>query len=380
MTVSEALAPMTCRSCRALGAPADVALDLGSAPAADYFPTLNDPLPDPVHPLSMWCCPVCRLAQLTDDQTNTSEPRAIEPQALRLQAEEAVSALAASGLLKDRNTVSEFGSPHGGSWLGLFTDRSFTSVLDETPVDIVIDSFGLMHEPDQRTAVGRRLSRLKAGGVLIVQFHSLEAIVRQRQWNALRHGHFAYFSLTSLLPLLSGAGLVPLRAWEFDLYGKTVMLAAGRAQDHRAQTQVVVEHDSSVEDIVQREATMGLTQADTLRSLQDGADRETTELGDAVRTRAKAGKRIYAYGAASRAVALLSRAGLTATELMAVADASPGKQGRLMPGSRIPIISPQELVAADPDEVLLLLPDLLIELSAALPQLAGRWRMPPFAD
>lgn len=374
MTESPALAPMTCRSCRALGTPADVVLDLASAPAADYFPTPDDPLPDPVHPLSMWCCPNCGLAQLTDDETNTSEPRAIEPQALRLQAEEAVSALAAGGLLGGRGTVSEFGSPHGGSWLGLFSDRGVRTVLDQRPVDIVVDSFGLMHEPDQRTAARLRADRLTPHGVLIVQFHSLEAIVRERQWNALRHGHFAYFSLSALLPLLSGAGLVPQRAWEFDLYGLTVMLAAGRADQQSSPP------DRSIDDLLRREAAMGLTHADTLRTLQMGADRETTELGDAVRTRAAAGRRIYAYGAASRAVALLSRAGLTEQELIAVADASPGKQGRVMPETRIPIISPGELVAADPDEVLLLLPDLLAELSAALPQLAGRWRVPPYAD
>ena len=44
-----------------------------------------------------------------------------------------------------------------------------------------------------------------------------------------------------------------------------------------------------------------------------------------------------------------------------------------MPGTDVPIIAPEDLLAADPDCVLLTLPDLLAEVSAAYPQLAGRW-------
>ena len=58
--------------------------------------------------------------------------------------------------------------------------------------------------------------------------------------------------------------------------------------------------------------------------------------------------------------------------ILAVGDASPAKQGRCMPGSRVPVISPEALVAADPAEVLLLLPDLHDELLATHPSLAGR--------
>lgn len=354
-------------------------LDLGAAPAADYFPLSIDPLPDPVFALSMWCCPECGLAQLTEDESNISEPRAVEPRALRLQAEQAVQTLASAGLLDGRRTVSEFGSPHGGSWLSLFADRGLRPVDDASPVDIVIDSFGLMHEADQRIAARARADRLRSNGLLVVQFHSLEAIVRDRQWNALRHGHYAYFSLSSLLPLLASAGLASWSAWEFDLYGKTVMVTVGRTDSRPSREHSHPDH-YVIEEIRRREAQLNLTNAAALRSLQVGADHETEQLGVAVRSRARAGRRIYAYGAASRAVALLSRAGLTDQDLLAVADASPAKQGRTMPGTRIPIITPQNLVDADPDEVLLLLPDLMPELLAALPQLKGRWKLPPYAD
>jgi hypothetical protein len=371
---------MTCRACRAPGQAGDVVLDLGLAPAADYFPLPTDPLPDPAFDLSMWCCPACGLAQLTVDESDTSEPRAVEPEALRLQANDAVSALAAAGLLAGRRTVGEFGSPHGGSWLNLFADQGLDPVSPDAVADVVVDSFGLMHAPDQRAAIHERVEMLSDSGVLVLQFHSVEAIVGERQWNALRHGHFAYYSLSSLIPLLASVGLTPDRAWEFDLYGKTVMVTATRSAAGSAHPPAGGRQDPTVQVILKREAELSLTQPDSLRTLQSGADLETTQLGNAIRAKAKKGRRVFAYGAASRAVALLSRAGLTAQELLAVGDASPSKHGRTMPGTRIPIIGPQELVSADPDEVLLLLPDLLPELLQSLPQLAGRWKLPPYAS
>jgi hypothetical protein len=83
----------------------------------------------------------------------------------------------------------------------------------------------------------------------------------------------------------------------------------------------------------------------------------------------RAGRRVYGYCAASRAVALLRVAGLDASLLAAVADASPAKHGRRMPGTDIPIVAPDELVVARPDVVLLFVSDLLDEVRAALPQI-----------
>jgi hypothetical protein len=78
---------------------------------------------------------------------------------------------------------------------------------------------------------------------------------------------------------------------------------------------------------------------------------------------------VYGYCAASRAVALLRVAGLSTELLTAVADASPEKHGRRMPGTDIPIIPPAALVAARPDVVLLFVSDLMAEVRDALPEI-----------
>jgi hypothetical protein len=335
-------------------------LDLGCVPAQDFFPEASDPVAseESSHPLAMDLCTDCGLAQLADDDTVTDEPRAVEPQALRSQAVDAVSRVAAAQLLHG-STVREFGSPHGGSWLPLLAGRGF----EEAEVaDVVLDSFGLMHEPDQQSAFERRAAATAADGVLLLQYHSLATIVGKSQWNSLRHGHYAYYSTTALLGLLDQAGMSAIDAWEFDLYGGTVLVAAKHGY---------VTPPASVRGILAGE--LAITDPTAVGKLQHAANTHRRALRDWLEQEAAQGHRVFAYGAASRAVALFALAGVTRRLVAAVADASGAKQGRRMPGTDVPIIAPSELVAAEPDYVLLTLPDLLEEVAAAYPELTGRW-------
>ena len=116
-----------------------------------------------------------------------------------------------------------------------------------------------------------------------------------------------------------------------------------------------------------------MTDPAAVARLQDAADGQADALRSYLEKQRDAGRRVFAYGAASRAVALFALAGLDHRLIGAVADASEAKQGRRMPGTDITIISPGELVAAEPDEVVLTLSDLLPEVAARLPELSGRW-------
>jgi hypothetical protein len=346
----------TCRGCAATKL--HPVLDLGLVPAADHFPLAETPLPEQesTHPLRMDLCSECGLAQLADDDTETEEPRGIEPLALRLQAADAVQRLTSAGWLRG-TTIREFGSPHGGSWLPLLTD------FEPAPTaEIVLDCFGIMHDADQREAFRIRSAATAPGGVLLLQFHSLLTIVAQGQWNALRHGHFGYYSLTALRRLLAGVGMSVAASWEFDLYGGTVLTAAVHGD---------AEPDPSTAAILERERRFGITEPSVVAQLGRGARAQSAALRSWLESTPS---RVYAYGASSRAVALFCLAGLDRRLLAGVADASPAKQGRRMPGTDIPIIAAETLEAVAPDEILLTVPDILGEVSQRFPGLQGRWR------
>lgn len=358
------------RGCRACGSSVlHRVLDLGTVPAADHFPAATAPV-DPAeasHRLVMELCDVCGLAQLADDDTQAEEPRGVEPVALRDQARAAVGAVGDAGWLRGA-TVREFGSPHGGSWLALMADRGF-GVTSAAPADVVLDSFGAMHEPDQRAAFAERAAATAPDGVLMLQYHSLGTIVRDGQWNALRHGHFAYYSLPALERLLAGAGMRAVAAWEYPLYGGTVLIAAVHADDPRELPSAPGR--ARLETVRRREAD--LVHPEQVGALQAAADGHVRALRDRLAAERAASHRIYAYGAASRAVALFSLARLDAGLVAGVADASPEKQQRRMPGTDIPIISPDALSSAEVSGVLLTVPDLLEEVAAELPALEGKW-------
>lgn len=358
-------------ACRACGGRAgNTVLDLGDQPACDHFPPEEDPGPDATYPLQMWQCTACGLAQLVADRTVPEEPRGIEPTALVRQSVDAVDRLAAAGWLPAEATVAEYGSPHGGSWLGLLAERGLVVVDDHDAADVVLDCFGLMHWPDQAAAMSDRAGRVAEGGVLLVQYHALAAIVRQGQWNMLRAGHYAYYSTHALVHMLSAVGFRPRTALRFDLYGGTVLLAATRGSESRDGP------DDSVTELLNEENMLSIEDPKVVGRLQDAATSSSARLHSWLTDERAAGRTVLGYGAASRAVAQLCHAGVDSSLLAAVGDASPAKWGRRMPGTDIPVVEPEKIVSAAPDAVLLLLPDLMDEVRERLPGVEasdGRW-------
>ncbi len=345
-------------------------LDLGKHPACDHFPGCDDPGPDPGYPLQMWLCSSCGLAQLVGEPIAAEEPRGVEPEALVAQAADAVERLAVSGWLAGRTRVVEFPSPHGGSWLGLLADRGVAPVGADGPADLVVDSFGMMHDPDQGAALAARAARVAPEGVLLLQYHSLNTIVRLGQWNALRHGHYAYYSTSALVGMLEANGFSARTAWHFDLYGGTVLLAASRDPDSP------VAPDGSVHALLSDDARLGVRDPAIVGSLQGHAEAHARGLREWLLEQRAAGRSVVGYGAASRAIALLCGAGVDRGLLPAIVDTSPAKLGLRMPGTDIPIIGPAELATHPPHSVLLFVPDLLTEVRRSFPEVedsGGEW-------
>jgi hypothetical protein len=354
-----------CRACReSVG---HVVLDLGEQPACDYFPRSDDPGPDPVYPLQMWLCSSCGLAQLLADPTVPEEPRGTEPAALVSQAADAVQRVAAAGWLPERGVVAEYGSPHGGSWLELLAARGLTPAGHDGRADVIVDCFGMMHAADQREALAERAARMAPGGVLLLHYHALSTIIGCGQWNALRHGHYAYYSTTALTEMLAAAGLIPRTAWPFELYGGTVLLAATKDGDGP---------DDVIRSMLAEDAGIGVRDPAAFAGLQQDIQAHAKALRDWLAAGRSAGKTVVGYGAASRAVALLCQAHVDRDLLPVVIDASPAKDGLRMPGTDIPVAGPAQLAARRPDAVLLFVPDLLAEVRDAYPEVetaGGRW-------
>ncbi len=354
---------IVCRFCRS--SDGALVLDLGAQPSSEFFPPVTDPGPDARFVLRLWLCAACGLAQLADDDVVPEDALGDEPAALTEQRRDAVEALVKAGVLPASGPVVEFPSPHGGTWVDLLAEHGLHSGTGGEPAAVVVDGcFGVMHETDQRAALQARADALAPDGVLVVQYHSLAAILAGSQWNAVRSGHYAYYSTPAMVDMLAAVGLTATSAQRFDLYGGTVAVTASRGGTA----------DPSVREICDAERAVGVLRADAFADLQDSVRRTADGLRDRLAQLAAQGRRVYGYSAASRAVALLSLAGANAGVLAGVADASASKQGKRMPGTDVPIVGTDALVAAEPDVVLLFVSDLMDEVRRALPQIpAAAW-------
>jgi len=194
--------------------------------------------------------------------------------------------------------------------------------------------------------------------------------------------------------MLAAQGCRPIAGWRFDLYGGTVLLAASRAADDRTgpsgpagpagpddRTGASGPDDRTgpadvVAELLADEASAGVRDPAVLRGLEARAHATATNLRDWLSAQRAAGRRVLGYGAASRAVALLGKAGVDRQLLPAIADASSAKHGLRMPGSDIPVVSPAQIASAPPDFVLLFVSDLRAEVTAAYPEVeasGGTW-------
>lgn len=349
-----AVAVEACRSCRETGL-VNV-LDLGEQPASDYFPPSTDPGPDPKWPLGLLLCRTCGLVQLDHVSPAPEPPRAVESATMIKHADEVAGRVLERAGLGSGGTVREFASHHGGSWIGGLRRRGCT-VEPNDPAQLVIDNHSLIHDEDLASAVAERVSALSTDGVLAIEFHHILEQVDGAQFDTVRHGHPVYLSLHAWQYACAQQGLSLVDVWQEPVYGGCLVALARRGRR---------EASDSVRSILALEQAANLMSADGYTEVQSRMSQVCHDLREYLQTARDEQRKVLAYGAGSKSCTLLGVSGITQELLPLVADQSPAKHNRRIPGAAIPIVSPEELVAAAPDEVLVLTWDIGIEVKSQL--------------
>lgn len=350
----------SCRVCGGRDLP--VVLDLGDQPACDYFPSIEDPGPDPRWPLRLMLCRACALAQLAHTSPSPEPPRAAESRTMLEHALVVAAKVVERTGVAVGSTAREFSSPHGGSWRAGIAQAGL-KITTEGCADLVIDNHALIHEEDPNAAMAERANALAEDGWLVIEFqHALEQ-VRQAQFDTVRHGHPLYFSLYALSALLRRHGLHLADAWPEQVYGGCLIAVARKASP---------EVSASAIGILNAEGLAGITEPKGFGDLQPRAATIAASLRQHLVSARDAGRVVVGYGAGSKACTLLTVAGVDSDLIRAVGDISPAKHGRRIPGTRIAIVSPEELLARTPDEVVILTWDLADEVRAQLTHMGLR--------
>lgn len=251
------------------------------------------------------------------------------------------------------------GVPTRVDFLGEATGRAIAAEFGAA--DLVLGNNVLAHVPDINDFVAGFATLLQPTGVATFEFPHLLPLVQQCQFDTLYHEHFSYLSLTAVQRIFAASGLAVFDVQELPTHGGSLRVFAQRSD---ASTPRPTE--PAVAALLAREVQAGVCSADFYSDFQLQALRIKRELLSFLIDAQARGRKVAAYGAAAKGNTLLNFAGVRPDLLPYVVDKNPAKQGKFLPGSRIPIVDEAHLRADRPDVVLILPWNLRDEIMAQL--------------
>jgi len=400
------------RKCRFCAAPLSrVFCDLGSSPLSNSFLDANAPLAaEPRYPLCAYVCERCLLVQLEAFETPEQifsdyayfssysdswlahcrayayamrerlslgarslvvEVASNDGYLLRYFREQSVPVL---GIEPAANVAAE-AEKHGVRTLVRFFGTALADELRKTGTraDLLVGNNVLAHVPDLNDFVAGLARLLADEGVITMEFPHLLRLMRENQFDTIYHEHFSYFSLLVAAEVFRKHGMVVFDVDEIPTHGGSLRVYACLSASKRATpgarvAKVLAGERAAGLDRIDGYAGFAAQVAETRRSLLDFIERARRE-----------GKRVVGYGAPAKGNTLLNYCGLSARELQYTVDRSPHKQGKLLPGSHIPVFAPEHIRDTRPDYVLILpwnIKDEVISQMGHIREWGGRFVVP----
>ena len=362
-------------------------IDLGSSPPSNAYLSAEGLLaPEKTYPLKVMVCEQCWLAQTLDfaqaDELFSAEYAYFSSFSTTwLQHAERYVADMVERFHLDRDSrvvevasndgyLLQYVKARGISCFGIEPTASTARAAREKGVETLESFFGaevganlaaagkqadlmaannvLAHVPDINDFLSGFTNLLKPDGVATFEFPHLLRLLEQNQFDTIYHEHFSYLSLTALETVFAGRGLAVFDVEEIQTHGGSLRVFVQRASSGRRTV------SDRVAALLAREADAGLATATGYQGFQSRAETVKNDLLSFLIEAKRGGKRVAAYGAAAKGNTLLNFAGIRRDLIPYVVDRNPAKQGKYLPGSRIPIVDEARLLADRPDYVVIL--------------------------
>lgn len=267
--------------------------------------------------------------------------------------------------------VAEVANASGVPTRAEFFDGRLADELtgDLGPAKLILARNVVAHVPrvvDFIAGAGRWLA---PEGILHVEVPYVGEMVAKVEFDTIYHEHVSYFSVTALERLFREAGIVLWDVEEIPLHGGSLVARGRRTAQPSAR----------VLRYLEQERARGLTQVEVYRAFAAATESLKSRLPELLWDLRKRGKTLGGYGAAAKGVVLTNYCRIGRDLLPFVADRSPYKQGRLMPGVHIPVVSPDEILRSRPDYLLVLAWNFFEEIArqqAAYRAQGGRFILP----
>jgi 2-polyprenyl-3-methyl-5-hydroxy-6-metoxy-1,4-benzoquinol methylase len=375
--------------CRFCSAPlSTVMCDLGESPMANaYIRPENLESPEPSFPLKVWVCDRCLLAQLDEFEA----PEAIfsdyayfssyakswveharrysEAMIERFQFDEKCQVIEIAsndgyllqhfkareipvlGIEPAANIAKVAQELRGIPSLVAFFGTTLAKEIVQTgrSADLLVGNNVLAHVPDLNDFVEGVRTILKSDGIATFEFPHLLRLLEGDQFDTIYHEHFSYFSFHSVLEIFRHHGLEIFDVDELPTHGGSLRIYARREESAFGGS-----ISSRVEALKDKERAAGLLELSTYVAFNARTTGIKEELRDFLTQARAEGKTVVGYGAAAKGVTLLNYAEVDPSLLAYVVDRNPEKQGRYLPGVRIPIEDPSRIFDTKPDFILIL--------------------------
>lgn len=234
------------------------------------------------------------------------------------------------------------------------------AVLDaHGPAELVVANNVFAHVPDLNDFVAGLALLVTHDGVVSIEVPHLLRLIEGTEFDTIYHEHYSYFSLLAARWVLARHGLRVFDVEQLATHGGSLRILA-TPEGAARPTVDAVDALLAVERAAGLDRPVGFVGfAARAAACRDGL---RSYLADA----AASGRVVVAYGAAAKGNTLLNYAGIDPGQIAWVADRNPHKQGRLLPGSHIPVVAPEQIDLERPDRVLILPWNLREEITSQL--------------
>jgi 2-polyprenyl-3-methyl-5-hydroxy-6-metoxy-1,4-benzoquinol methylase len=221
-------------------------------------------------------------------------------------------------------------------------------VNDGKQADLLVGNNVLAHVPDLNDFVEGMKIVLKPRGAITMEFPHLMRLMEENQFDTIYHEHFSYFSLITVEKVFSAHGLTLFDVEELSTHGGSLRIYACHTEDTSKPI------DKRISELRDREKNAGFRNMDHYLSFADRVRETKRNILDFLIRVKREKKSIVGYGAPAKGNTLLNYCGVSTDFIDYTVDRNPHKQGHYLPGSHIPIYSPNKIKDTKPDYLLIL--------------------------
>jgi hypothetical protein len=233
-------------------------------------------------------------------------------------------------------------------------------VATREKADLIIGNNVLAQVPDLNDFVAGIKVLLAATGVVTIEFPHLLRTIDGNQFDQVYHEHFSYFSLYSAERIFAVHGLPVFDVEELSTHGGSLRIYAAHAEDSTKQP------TDRLLELRAREDKAGISTLQYYKDFESRVRQTKQKLLEFLISAKRDRKTVVGYGAPGKGNTLLNYCGIRTDFVDFTVDRSPHKHGKFLPGTHIPIHSPERLWEARPDYVLILPWNLKNEIMAQL--------------